>query len=107
MGCVCTTTPVGSVATTNVSCYHSTHILAGPVKGHIVSDSHLTYGLNGSPAVFLTSTQKSCAQAFTNFALCARLRKYRKREPDQLKFLREWEVPLARTLDDALKILNV
>lgn len=33
--------------------------------------------------------------------------KYRQRDPKQLEFLREWEVPLVRTLDDALKVLNV
>lgn len=33
--------------------------------------------------------------------------KYRKRDPAQLEFLREWEVPFVRTIDDVLKILNV
>ncbi len=33
--------------------------------------------------------------------------KYRQRDPEQLKFLAEWEVPLVQTVDDALRILNV
>ncbi len=32
--------------------------------------------------------------------------KYRKRDPEQLQFLAEWEVPLVRTIDDALRVLN-
>lgn len=33
--------------------------------------------------------------------------RHRKRDPDQLAFLAEWEVPLVRTLDDALRALDI
>jgi hypothetical protein len=32
--------------------------------------------------------------------------KYRKRKPDQLKFLQEWGVPLVQTPEDALKAIG-
>lgn len=31
---------------------------------------------------------------------------YRKRSPDQLAFLRDWQIPVVKTLDDALRALG-